>query len=51
MRNFRNEMQAMAKMIYLHFKLKDLKDKLEFYPALTIDNVNEFTFDELNEIC
>ena len=51
MRNFANELNAMAKMIFLHIKLKDLKTKLEFYPALTIDNVNEFTFDELNDIC
>lgn len=45
------EMVAMAKMIYLHFRLKELKGEKVLYDAITVDNVNEFTFDELNYIC
>tara|TARA_R110000868_G_scaffold322892_1_gene583817 strand:- start:76 stop:285 length:210 start_codon:yes stop_codon:yes gene_type:complete len=45
------EMIAMAKMIYLHFRLKELKGEKVLYDAITVDNVNEFTFDELNYIC
>lgn len=45
------EMVAMAKMIYLHFRLKELKGEKVLYDSITVDNVNEFTFDELNYIC
>jgi hypothetical protein len=45
------EMVAMAKMIYLHFRLKELKGEKVLYDSITVDNVNEFTFEELNYIC
>ena len=45
------EMVAMAKMIYLHFRLKELKGEKVLYDAITVDNVNEFSFEELNYIC
>ena len=45
------EMVAMAKMIYLHFRLKELKGEQVLYDSITVDNVNEFTFEELNYIC
>jgi len=45
------EMIAMAKMIYLHFKLKELKGEKILYDAITVDNVNQFSFEELNYIC
>jgi len=45
------EMVAMVKMIYLHFRLKELKGEKILYDAITVDNVNEFSFEELNYIC
>ena len=45
------EMVAMGKMIYLHFRLKELKGEKVLYDSITVDNVNEFTFEELNYIC
>jgi len=45
------EMVAMSKMIYLHFRLKELKGEKVLYDAITVDNVNEFSFEELNYIC
>jgi len=45
------EMVAMAKMIYLHFRLKELKGEKVLYDSITVDNVNEFSFEELNYIC
>jgi hypothetical protein len=38
-------------MIYLHFRLKELKGEKVLYDAITVDNVNEFSFEELNYIC
>lgn len=30
--------------------IRELNNKLEFYPSLTMYNAGEFTFDEINEI-
>jgi len=43
-------MKAMIKMIYLHFKYADLQGEKLLYNGITVDNVNEFSFAELNHI-
>jgi len=30
--------------------IRELKNRLEFYPILTMDNANDFTFENINEI-
>ena len=45
-----NEVKAMAKMIYLHFRYAELKGEKMLYRGITVDNVNEFSKDELDYI-
>ena len=43
-------MKSMLKMIFLHFKYAELKGERILCNGLTVDNVNEYSFAELNHI-
>ena len=38
------------KLIQFKYQLRKLTDKREYYPDLNMSNVDEFTFEEINEI-
>jgi len=40
----------MLKMIWLHFRYAELKGEKMLYRGITVDNVDEFSKDELNHI-